>query len=272
MKVYSKCMHVRAKSSEITRFVLGGLVAVILSGCETMSPLSEHLEAYNYEEFTPMRSRDGVATIIDYKDGYESIVASPEPPESVCMVPSKVPVVIDDNIGIANREYTITSGYYLELGIAKDLLKGLDLSAAYNDKRIQHVRITILDPFEKRISRDSVKRYLNTLSNDDLCLEYIQDEDNLIINKVLGAGKIIYELIDENNLAIKIDAELLGYMKAKPSVQNDLNGKDSVVVEGPILIGYRAWNAVGAAGLTGRAISLREVNRDQLADRKRSSK
>ncbi|HEY6139965.1 MAG TPA: hypothetical protein VI670_19590 [Thermoanaerobaculia bacterium] len=240
------------------------LALFVLSGCETASPLASYLKRNGFESFTPPRTKDGVGTIVDFKDKTESVVVSPDPPDPRCMT-ADVVSPSRQVVALPKLEYTLSRDWGVELSLPNSVIEGIDLSGAFSDHRVKTVRIQITDPYDIRITRDSVIRYFASLSQDDRCRTYLLDPENFLINRVLGASGVRYEFADDSGRALKLDAELGAKLKLSPTASQKYVGKEALNIEAPILIGYRAWRVTKAQGLVGEPIRLQDLSASEIA-------
>src|SRR5687767_13313652 len=101
------------------------LLLIPLAGCR--SPLETYVHQHRYTSFTIPRATHGPGTIIDFKDGYESIVASPEPPYAMCTTGL---VVSTFEVALPKTSYTLKRDNSLEFNLGKILGEHVDVSGA----------------------------------------------------------------------------------------------------------------------------------------------
>jgi hypothetical protein len=228
-------------------------------GSPNISPLRGYLRNYKYEAFNPPRDRDGVGTIIDFKDNFESVVVSPDPPNGACLTDDLVPRGPDINVATLDQEYSLSRNSDLEFSLPKAIVKEIDLKAAFNDGRIKKVAIKLKGAFERRITKHDVQKYLATLKETDLCYKHLADPRNYLINRVLGAKGLAYTFLDEKNQKINLDASILEKIGFKAGNQSQFNGKDSIQFDEDILVGYRIWRVTETQGLAGKGLDVIDI-------------
>lgn len=229
-------------------------------GCASTNPyrateLTRYIEEQQFVAFKLPRTQDGVGTIIDFKDGYESVVASPDPPESQCLT-AEVAARSGFPVAALTTEYTVDSAANLDLDLGRAAFAELDLATALKANRVKSVKIRLVEPFVERMTRLSAMTYIESLTEDDPCATFFLDGENLVINSVLGAQGVEYTLQDERGVALTLDADVLEDVGLEGGAHSNFEGKQSIVIDGPILIGYRAWRATQVPGLAGTPIRL----------------
>lgn len=242
--------------------------AVFLGSCATSGgggPLHAYLSQYKYEPFNPPRSRDGVGTIIDFKNGSESVVASPDPPESQCLTAAAVPRGGDIDLATLTQDYTITRTSALDANIAKGYIRNVDISGAYNDKRVKTVHVQLISPYEARLTRAAVAGYLGSVSQADPCRKFMADPKNYVIESVLGAKGIRYTFLGSGNEKVNIDTTLLKAIGLTGSTGTEFTGTSAIEWNSPVLIGYRLWKVTEAPGIAGAPLIIQEVTSSDLA-------
>ncbi len=248
------------------------LLLCSVSGCTSSDgPLRAYLKQYGYQAFNPPRNRDGVGTIIDFKSGAESVVATPDPPESQCLTMQQVPRGDDIAVAVLTRDYTITNNSTIDLNVAKGAIKEAELSAAFSDQRVKTIKVQLIEPYESRLTHAAVAAYVATMKNDDPCRKYLADPSNFVIQRVLGAKGIRYTFNDKNDVSIKIDATILSLIGLKGSTASQFDGKNGMEFNKPILIGYRLWKATEAPGIAGAPLILRDATVSEIATARQHS-
>jgi len=243
---------------------------LILSGCahDSVGPLKKYLEQHNYTSFNPPRSADGAATIVDFKNGSESLVARAKQ----CLLSTSDIKVDRRDVAIAKTSYELTTDYGLELSLPKAILKDVDLAAAIGRNGVEKVSIALEKPFEDTISRYDVIQYLSTLAQNTTCFELFSDDDNLLLNQVLGVKGIEYSFQDKNNTVIRLTAEILNSINVSPALTAGYVGKSSLSVDQEVLIGYRAWQITESAGVIGSPLDIEELSSENIEDLRNASK
>lgn len=219
------------------------LCSSFVLSCVTTTPRRSPLDAYvrslNYIPFDIARESDGEGTIVDYRSGYETIVASPDPPESQCFTAVQVP---RDQMAVAvpEKQYAIKRGG--SLGAQKgDPAVTSPLAAAFSDSRVAQVEVQLVDPFVRRMTETAVKQYLAGLPAGDVCRSALLNSKNHVISAVLGAGAVRYTFRAANDEKLKVDNLLARALNLSAEATGEYVGKESVLVERPILLGYRLW-------------------------------
>jgi len=221
-----------------TALIISSILLVL--SCKT--PLQKYVKSHDYTPFTIMRTDWGVGTVVSYNNGVETIEAFPN--ECVDLSPKPTDVTL------RQYEYTLEKTDKIELDLGKALGENVDLSSAFNNKRISKVKISIENPKEKALSRRSVKNKLIELAENGKqgCVDDITT--NTVIIRVLEIGKLNYSFLDEKNKELTIDAQIMNDIKFNSELKRTYEGKTEITIETPTLVGYRLSQFDVSQGLT----------------------
>ena len=226
----------------------------LIAGCSTpterttkaqLDELDGYIKAYKYTPFRPPRGGDGAGTMITYNAlGQESTIAA----ASECLPPtSVVPETFD--AGTLKTKYTINRQGGVTLSLIKVLSGTLDLDAALSATNITAVQVTLVAPFENRITWVAARKHLTSLPKDSVIISAAKLPGNLVINKVLGVKGVHYEFLGTNNTSLKITAEISRLIKLTPDLQRRFEGEGSLDITNTLFVGYRAWKGREIASL-----------------------
>jgi hypothetical protein len=245
------------------RAIIASIAVTSLVGC-SVDPLQKYMKDYGYSAFNPPRERDGVGTIVDFRDGFESVVASADPPDGRCATEANVPTGGKNDIATLDTTYSINRSSTLEINIAKGLIQGVDIGGAFEDERVRSVSIRLKQPYSKRISRDALSHYLSSTPPEDPCQRYLADKRNFIISSVVGAGGVEYEFQDKNNDKINVDTALAEKLKLSGTTRQQYEGSSSLIVDFPVLLGYRLWKVTETAGLVSGQVNIDDISPGEI--------
>lgn len=243
--------------------VLTPTLFLILSGCGS-TELQKFIEERDYVPFVVPRDSLGVGTMIDFQAGVESLVDSGD--TGICLTEKNGVKWYDTKAGLETTEYEITRDNKLELNLGKILGDEVKVEGAFRDARVKKVRIELVEPFERRIAKIDVKQFLGTIDDSSPCYTFLRDRELgvFVIHSVLGANAIRYQFLSDTSTALTLDAKVLEEMDIRGETNRKYVGKDSLSVDFPILIGYRAWEAYQLPGAARTMFGVRELTASQL--------
>jgi hypothetical protein len=228
--------------------------------------LQDYLKTYKYVTFVPPRQNVSVGTIVNYSSGFESVVSSK------CIPADKVKATDPAPVGLTDRTGTLDRTVGFEGSFARALDPHVDLKGAYNDVRVQKISIEITDPTESHIESNDLKEYVATLQPGSQCARTMTNRKNRVLESLLEIKGITYSFYDKDGKKISLDATLLTAIKLSPSYHRDFENKDSLKLDKPIFIGYRAWKVTSLPGAVKPKIELEESGPGEIADLKGSAK
>jgi len=233
------------------------------SAQDGLKGLKDYLKQYKYSTFIPPRENAVVGSIVNYDNGFESVVSTKCLPLEKIKPSSLAPVALPDHDGTLGKDIG------LEGSFAKALDPKIDLKGAYKDSRVQKITVHISDPKEAHIESADVKDYIASLPKGT-CRDAATNKRNRIIAWVLQIDSITYTFLDKDGKDITLDAGLLSAINLSPKFHKDFDRKDSLSLKKPIFMGYRAWRAGVIPGAISDQIDLKESSPEEISDLKNS--
>lgn len=249
------------------------LIVSFFIGCPhpyevSQTPLDKIVKAHGYTMFNPLRSYDGVGTIISFDNKKETTVAS----KKTCLPDNEVPTLTkkDQAIALLSGSYSITKLNKTDFGFANDITKKkidqkFNISGVIKLDSVKSIEVKWIAPFGDRIERIKVKDYARSLDEGNSCLEELVRKDNLIIHSVIGAEGISYKFIGNENKEIKINAKILKILNGGHEFNQKWDGKFGFEIKSRMLIGYRAWKASTVRGALKNDIMLRDISKKEIS-------
>lgn len=242
--------------------VIATVLAVLSIGWRRKpDPLKDYVKQYKYTAFNPPRDRDGVGTIIDFKNRTESVVAD----DTQCLTNEAAPRGPNIEVATLNQEYTLTRNSSLDFNLAKGYIKEADLAGAFKDNRVKAVSIQLIEPYESRLTKYTVAQYLSKLKPGDPCRQYMADPKNFVIERTLAAKGVRYAFKNSSNQNINLDATLLNAIGLKGGTASNFVGASTLQWDKPLLIGYRLWKVREASAVAGSQLTIREMDSRDVA-------
>jgi hypothetical protein len=242
-----------------------------LAGCAANKPnagLNQYIRDLDYQPFALPRSQDGVGTIIDFKNGTESLVATGDE----CFLKMNGSTVNKRKVGTTDVERTIDLGADMSFSLPRSLLSFADISGLAKASKAKSIKVSLKQPFEQYISRLQFRSYVNGLSSTDPCKPLLTDAQNLIISQTLGAESVSYQFLDSSDNAISLTADIVNGANLKPELRSKIQNTNKLETAEPLLIGYRTWDVTKPSGVIGTELDVREVPRQELEARRENSR
>lgn len=245
--------------------------ASAISGCASNPPpqqgLTDYIKNYNYVAFNLPRSKDGVGTVIDFKNQSESVVATgPE-----CFLRAASSTVNNHDVGATALDQKVNWSAGASFSLPKAILEYADVSGIAKVSGAKSVKVSLNQPFEQFISRLQFAEFLNSLAPNDPCKSAFADPKNLIIYQVLGAKGISYEFLDGSDNTISLTAKILDQVDFKPEVTHTSQNNGKLETDQTLLIGYRTWVVTKPAGIAGTGLDVEEVSKKDVEQRRADS-
>jgi hypothetical protein len=227
--------------------------------------LQEYLKTYKYVVFVPPRQNVSVGTIVNFSSGFESVVSSKCVPVDKVKPSEPAPVGLTDRTGTLDRTIGIAGSF------AKALDPNIDLKGAYNDARVQKITVEISEPTETHIESNDLKEYIAGLQPSSPCARSMANKKNRVLESLLEIKGITYSFYDKDGKKINLDASLLKSINLSPSYQKNFENTDSLKLDKPIYIGYRAWKVTVLPGGVKNKVTLDETAPEDIAELKTSA-
>ncbi len=249
-------------------------IALVLLNCTSVKqgikPHKKYIVDHDYTPFTIFRDGDGVGTIITFKDGFESLIAT----KDRCLTKLEIDTL---KVDLPDFSYTLESKNKQELSASKFINDKIELSEAFKSGAVKKVKVEFIDPFEIRLQRIDVDAQLQKMASSGngselACLDAIINKENLLIERTLGAKKVKYSFLNDQNQEIILDAKFMENINLTNDLQRKYSGSTSIDIDFPILIGYRAWNISSSPGLAIPVFNFIEVSISDMTKKKEGSK
>lgn len=243
----------------------------VLAGCAFNKPnagLNQYIRDLDYQPFALPRSQDGVGTIIDFKNGTESLVAT----GNECFLKANSNAVNTRKVGTTDVERTVDLGADISFSLPRSVLNVADISGLARASKAKSIKVSLKQPFEQYISRMQFRSYINALASDDPCMPLLTDARNLIISQTLGAEGVSYQFLDGSDNAISLTADIVNGANLKPELRAKIQGTNKLETTEPLLIGYRTWDVTKPSGVVGTQLDVREVPRQEFEVRRENSR
>ncbi|BDT68781.1 hypothetical protein os1_29680 [Comamonadaceae bacterium OS-1] len=242
------------------------LSLVMFTGCASNphTGLNSYLKKFDYTAFSLPRATDGVGTVIDFKNKYESIVVRADD----CVLRGKDLKITERKVFAADLDEKINWNAGASFSIPKVILEFIDLAGIVKASGALSVKVSLKSPFEQYISRSQFSNFIDQLAEDDKCKSAFIDPKNLIINQTLGAQGLTYEFLDSSDNSISLSAKILDQVDLKPEIRRAIEGKAKLEANELILVGYRAWTVSRPAGIAGTNFEPKEISAQEVEARR----
>jgi hypothetical protein len=229
------------------------------------TPLDSYIKTHEYTPFVIPRTDWGVGTSVTMHKGKETIVA---------LNKSCLQLTGDSaDAFLENNTYTISTNNKLELGLEKLFDEKLNIQAAFNDKRIKKVVISITGAQETIIPTIDIRKKIDTLgkANDEACLDAIVGKKNIVIVRTLSIASLSYKFLDTNNIEINFDANFMKTINLSDSLQRMYQGQKELIINKRAFVGYRASKFKAKPGLTNTEVTEQLLKPAEIEALKRQS-
>lgn len=227
-------------------------LTVFATGCATdiedtpdranVTALKRYADDNNYVPFDLPRDDWGPGTIIAIENGAEDIKAF----NDQCFRLAKGTDYREASATIPNMSYKISRDNKLEAGLAKGVVRDIDITGAYQDSRVSEVTFTSTDPKEETASQLTMDMRVEQLiqEQNEGCLRQVFAENNYVIDRVLTLGTFAFSFKDKQGRTIKLDATLAEALGIKFGNTVGLEGKSEIKSDGERMVGYRLYKYI----------------------------
>ncbi len=240
MRSYRMCLL-------IVLFVIAVLPA---NAQDPLKGLKDYLKQYGYQTLVPPMANVAVGSVVTFDHRVETVVSSK------CLPAASVPPSPPQPIGLTIRTGTYTRTIGIDASFSKSTGPNIDISGAFSDARVQSVTITMTQPTETHLESQDARQFISNLPDTDPCKATLTNKKNLIYQSLIKDDKISYVFSDKYGKTIKLDVALLSALKVDPSYQSDLENKDSLDMQTPLYVGYRAWKVRSIPALVHPEVAL----------------
>ena len=246
------------------------LVSILtIANCQAqngLQGLKDYLRTNKYVVFVPPRQNVTVGTIVNFSSGFESVISSK------CVPADKVKPSEPAAVGLTDLTGTLDRTIGFEGSFTKAFDPSIDLKGAYSDARVRKITVEISEPTETHIESNDLKEYVASLKPGTPCARTMSNKKNLVLENLLEIKGINYSFYDKDGKKINLDAGLLKAIKLSPSYQKNFENTDTLKLDKPIYIGYRAWKVTVLPGGVKDKVNVKEATPDEIAKLKASAK
>lgn len=244
--------------------VLFVVLSVALISCATPRESGnkvweKELLAEKFSAFLPPREGSELGNIISFdSQGREVLIAK----AGTCLPHLSVPQPV--NVALLTTSSTVDFGGGLSANVAEALRGKVDLSLLAKSKSNTFVSLRLGNPQITRHETLLLKNAIKEIDRNSNCYKAVSDPKNLIVISTLGAKTVAYDFKDASNHEIKLTADILQQANVTPELQRKYEGHSSLIIEQPLLIGYRALKATELPGLNKDQLKFDELNPEEI--------
>ena len=239
-------------------------VAVMTTSCANVRERAkdtwlEELDAERFSAFSPPREGQELGNVITFDDkGREYLIAS----VATCLPSLQAPM--PRAVALLSTSSDATTSQGLSGSVAEALRGKVDLSFAAKNSSMTKVSLRLGSPKITQYEILLLKSALGKLERGSDCYKAVANPRNLIVVSTLSVSSITYEFKDSADRELKLTADIAAQAKLSPSLAQKFDGQASLVVEQPLLIGYRAIAVRELPGLNADSFEVRELSPGEL--------
>jgi len=226
------------------------------------------MKTYKFVPFSTPNDIMPPATIIKFNSGAEEVVAFSSDCDSVAKFVASD--VVNGDVATLDEDFTITNPTSISLVAYPGLIKKLNLTLAFQDSSVKKIKITLVNPFIRVISR--AKEYLYLTKAIKYCKDQVNEKDNIVISQVLGSEGLTFTFLSNDNRDVKLKADVVNIISADADVKSTLQSNSSITIAKTIFYGYRGFVGVVSSGLLEGVKDIVETSPEHINALKNANK